>query len=150
MLRPRSTGTVKITVSDLSKPPDINLGTPSEQEDWRTLRKCVRFQLAIAREMCASGYLLEDAVVPSSDSDADIDAHIRRYARTTYHYSSSCRMAPEDDERPGVVDDTLRVHGIKNLRIADCSIFPQIPACHLQAPAVMVAEKCAELILGDL
>ena len=99
--------------------------------------------------MRASGYLLEDAVVPKSDSDADIDAHIRRYARTTYHYSSSCRMAPESDEKPGVVDDMLRVHGIKNLRVADCSIFPQIPSCHLQAPAVMLGEKCAELILGD-
>jgi choline dehydrogenase len=55
-------------------------------------------------------------------------------------------MAPEDDVRPGVVDDELRVHGVEGLRIADASIFPDVIATHLQAPVVMVAEKCADMI----
>lgn len=48
----------------------------------------------------------------------------------------------------GVVDDELRVYGIKGLRIADASIFPHIPACHIQALVVMVAERCAEFVRG--
>lgn len=84
--------------------------------------------------------------MPASTSDADLDAFIKEWGRTTYHYSSSCRMAPEDDTIPGVVNDELQVHGVRGLRVADSSIFPQIPATHLQAPSVMVAEKCAELI----
>ncbi|KAF5357641.1 hypothetical protein D9758_007501 [Tetrapyrgos nigripes] len=40
----------------------------------------------------------------------------------------------DDENQKGVVDDELRVHGVKKLRIADNSAFPHIPACHLQAP----------------
>lgn len=87
-----------------------------------------------------------DSHVPASTTDADLDQFITEWARTTYHYTSTCRMAPEDDENPGVVDDELFVHGIQKLRIADSSVFPQIIATHLQAPSVMVAEKCAELL----
>lgn len=38
------------------------------------------------------------------------------------------------------------MHGIRNLRIADASAFPQVPAAHLQAPVVVVAERCADMI----
>ena len=83
----------------------------------------------------------------ASTSDVEIDAFIRRWTRSTYHYSSTCRMAPENDlDSPGVVDDELRVHGVRGLRIADTSIFPQVIPAHLQAPAVMVGMKCAEMI----
>ena len=61
-----------------------------------------------------------------------------------YHLSSSCRMAREEDG--GVVDDELRVYGFKNLRIADASIFPTIPATHTMAPTYMVAERCSDFI----
>ncbi|KZO97716.1 GMC oxidoreductase, partial [Calocera viscosa TUFC12733] len=64
------------------------------------------------------------------------------------HYSSTCRMAPEegDPDGPGVVDDELRVHGVESLRVADASIFPKILSVHLQAPVVMVGEKCPDMI----
>ncbi|KIJ66562.1 GMC oxidoreductase [Hydnomerulius pinastri MD-312] len=79
--------------------------------------------------------------------DGDLDAFIEQKVDTMYHYSSSCRMAPLDDALPGVVDDELRVHGIGNLRIADASIFPAVPATHPQALVYTVAEKCADMIL---
>lgn len=57
-------------------------------------------------------------------------------------------MAPEgDSEGGGVVDDKLRVHGVAALRIADTSVLPWILGTHLQAPAVMIAEKCADMML---
>ncbi|KAJ7485516.1 alcohol oxidase [Mycena latifolia] len=76
-----------------------------------------------------------------SDPPIPIDAGT---VRTTYHYGCTCRMAPESDA--GVVDDKLRVHGIENLRIADCSVIPEMMSTHLQAPAVMIAERCADMI----
>jgi choline dehydrogenase-like flavoprotein len=86
---------------------------------------------------------------PDSDDDATLDKFIRRRNRTTYHYSSTCRMAPEDDvDGGGAVDNQLRVHGVENLRVADASIFPNVPGTHLQAPTVAVAEKCADMILN--
>jgi choline dehydrogenase-like flavoprotein len=45
-----------------------------------------------------------------------------------------------------VVDNGLRVHGLKGVRVADSSVFPKIISTHLQAPVVMVAEKCANMI----
>jgi len=48
-----------------------------------------------------------------------------------------------------VVDDRLRVHGVKRLRIADASIMPTITSGNTNAPAVMVAEKCADMLLQD-
>lgn len=89
---------------------------------------------------------LHVARVPASESDADVDNYIHSNIRTSYHYSCTCCMAPEDDERPGVVDDELKVYGIKGLRICDASIFPEIVSTHTMAPAAMVAEKCADLI----
>lgn len=145
-LRPKSTGTVRIRSSNPEDPPDIDLGTLSDPSDWPVLRTAIRLSAALMKEMGALGYKAEEYRAPVDDSDAAIDEHIRKYAQTTYHYSSTCRMAPEDDEKPGVVDDELRVYGVKGLRVADTSIFPQILATHLQAPAVMVGEKCAELI----
>lgn len=146
LLRPKSTGAVLIRSSNPSDPLDINLNMLSDPADWAVLRKAVRIAITLVKEMRALGYPITDCLVPADDSDAAVDEHIRTQTRTTYHYSSTCRMAPEDDEKPGVVDDELRVYGVKGLRVADSSIFPQILATHLQAPTVMVAEKCAQLI----
>ncbi|KAH8114085.1 alcohol oxidase [Phellopilus nigrolimitatus] len=147
-LRPQSTGTVRIVSSNPNDAVECELNTLSSQSDWQVLRASLRLSFALAKEIRASGYPLMDYRVPASESDADLDAHIKKWGRTTYHYSSTCRMAPEDDPAPGVVDDELRVHGVHGLRIADSSIFPQIIATHLQAGSVMVGEKCADLLLN--
>jgi len=77
----------------------------------------------------------------------EMDKFIWHRARPTFHFSCTCRMAPEHDpQAPGVVDDKLRVHGVSNLRVCDTSVFPQIISSHLQAPAVMIAERCADFI----
>ena len=77
-------------------------------------------------------------------TDRDIDEYAKRVCVTSLHFSSTCRMSlgPED----GVVDQRLKVHGLRNLRIADASVFPKIPSAHTMAPTVMVAERCAEFL----
>lgn len=140
---------MRITSSNPDDAAEYNMNCLDSAADWKVLRASIRMSLAISEKLRSSGYPLDDLFVPASSSDADIDAHIKRWSRTTYHYSSTCRMAPENDPFPGVVDDELRVHGVRKLRIADSSIFPRIPSTHLQAPAVMVGQKCAELIIGE-
>ncbi len=124
------------------------MGYLSNPEDLVPLRAGLKCALRIVERMRTSGYeILSDWAVPRSESDEDLETLIVERGVSSYHYSSTCRMAPEDDGAGGgVVDDELKVHGVCNLRIADTSVFPWIPATHLQAPAVAIAEKCAHMV----
>ena len=151
LLRPRSRGTVRLGSSKPHDRPKVDLGFLCDPAEFSMARKAVRLALKFGDGMKAQGFPLGCGIaVPTPGTvDEDIDKFIRHRVRTTYHYSSTCRMASEfDAQAPGVVDDSLRVHGIPNLRVCDASIFPQIITTHLQAPVVMVAEKCAGMIKG--
>jgi len=147
MLRPKSHGSIRLVSTSAREQPLCDLGTLSHAGDRVPVRTVLRTAMALGQAVFTSGYPLDDLLVPASESDDDLDRFTDENLTTTYHYSSSCRMAEEADL--GVVDDQLRVHGISGLRIADASIFPQIPACHLQAPVVMVAERCADFLKLD-
>ncbi|KAI1851831.1 hypothetical protein JX265_013188 [Neoarthrinium moseri] len=77
-------------------------------------------------------------------TDDEIDDYMKRVAHTAFHFSCTCRMSRSIET--GVVDQRLRVHGFKNLRLADASVFPKIPSGHTMAPVMMVAERCADFI----
>ncbi|MCJ1386567.1 hypothetical protein MMC17_009693 [Xylographa soralifera] len=148
LLRPKSRGTVRLGSSSPHDRPKVDFGFMAHAEDWVTARKAIRLAFKLGSAMKAQGFpLMRVLTAASPESDDEIDRLIRHRARTTYHYSNTCRMAPEfDSQAPGVVDECLRVHGIPNLRVCDASVFPQIIATHLMAPVVMVAEKCADMI----
>lgn len=145
-LQPKSSGTIELQSHNPHASPKVDLGFFTDAADFEVARKALRLTLKLGDKMRANGYQMEDYLVPAGDSDEQMDTFIREGVRTTFHYASSCRMAPEHDAIPGVVDDELRVHGVSHLRIADASIFPDVPATHLQAPVVMVAEKCADML----
>ncbi|KAF9820032.1 hypothetical protein IEO21_01694 [Rhodonia placenta] len=146
LLLSKSYGTIRLASTDPQAHPVCDMNYLSSPDDWVALRAALRVTVAVANEMRAEGYPLDDILVPGGSSDEALDDIIRRRVETMYHYSSSCRMAPEDDTYPGVVDDELRVHGFSNLRIADASIFPDVPAAHPQALIYAVAEKCADMV----
>lgn len=66
----------------------------------------------------------------------------------SHHASGTCKMGPISDSL-AVIDQRCRVHGIKNLRVVDCSISPIIPNANTQIPTYMYAERAAELIKED-
>ncbi|EIW86015.1 alcohol oxidase [Coniophora puteana RWD-64-598 SS2] len=167
LLRPESKGAVRLSTPSSSRssstpslaklspsihtPLHIALNYLSAPADFAPLRAALRLSLRIVERIRASdpSYPLEDWYVPASESDADLDAFISAPVASTYHYASTCRMAPEDDAAGGgVVDARLRVHGTCNVRVADSSVFPWIPGTHLQAGTVMIAERCADFVLG--
>lgn len=65
--------------------------------------------------------------------------------RTGYHASGTCAMGKESDPK-AVVDEKLRVKGVKGLRVADCSIIPILHGGHTQMPAFGIGEKAADLV----
>ncbi|MFN0195012.1 MAG: GMC oxidoreductase, partial [Aestuariivirga sp.] len=84
---------------------------------------------------------------PAVKSDEELVHDFRQRSGTVYHPCCTCRIGP--DPGSSVVDARLRVHCVQGLRICDASIFPNIIAGNLNAPAMMVGWKGAELILED-
>ncbi|VDI33913.1 Hypothetical predicted protein [Mytilus galloprovincialis] len=70
---------------------------------------------------------------------------IRHYARKASHQVSTCRMGALHD-KTAVVDQYLRVKGIKNLRVADSSVMRNVPSGNKNAPTMMIREKAADRI----
>lgn len=148
LIKPRSVGSVRLSSTNPRDRPIVDVNYLSHPDDLSAFRSAARFVEHLAEDVQKSGYPLGNARHPRTTdvSEEEFDNFIRKNVRSAYHYSSTCRMAPLDDLRPGVVDDELRVHGIGGLRVCDTSIFTETLATHTMAPAVVVAEKCADLI----
>nr|CAI5860487.1 unnamed protein product [Callosobruchus analis] len=82
------------------------------------------------------------------DSDDYWECTIRTIPGSLFHQQSTCRMGPKSNKE-AVVDARLRVHGIKNLRVADTSIFPAPVSGHTVCPAYAIGEKAADMIKED-
>ncbi len=144
LVSPKSRGHLRLRSADPSAPPRILTNMLVEPEDVAAMVAGVK----IAREIASSGPL-KDLVgaellpgSPVSDDD-DITADLRRRVETLYHPVGTCRMGSDEG---AVVDPQTRVHGIEALRVVDASIMPLIPGGNTNAPAIMVAERAADLI----
>lgn len=84
----------------------------------------------------------------SSEDDAIIDQWLRQNVGSAWHSLGTCRMAPKD--QGGVVDQTLGVHGIAGLKIADLSIVPKNVASNTNNTALVIGEKAADLFIKEL
>ena len=86
---------------------------------------------------------------PQAASDQELFDYACANAKTDHHPVGTCRIGPAS--RPtSVVTPDLRVIGLERLRIIDASVMPRVPSCNTNAPAIMVAEKGADYVLGKL
>ena len=84
---------------------------------------------------------------PSVTTDEEILAWVAHDAETALHPSCTCRMGV--DEMSVLDPETMRVRGLDGLRVVDASVFPYVTNGNIYAPTMMVAEKAADLILGN-
>jgi choline dehydrogenase len=147
-LRPESRGQVSLRSADPTDDPAILCHYLSTEEDRRALRAAV----GMVRQVVAQSALGEIRAAEFSPgmevaSDAEIDAWIKSTAETIYHPVGTCRMGAADDPM-AVVDASLKVIGLKNLRVVDASVMPTLVGGNTNAPTIMIAEKAADMILG--
>ena len=145
VLQPKSRGKVWRDTPD--GPPQIDLGLLKDDADLDVLLKGVKLARRIlAQEPLAQHGLTE--LLPGLDvqTDAELADFLRAEARTVYHPVGTCAMGTGPD---AVLDPRLRVHGLRGLRVVDASIMPTIISGNTNAPAIMIAEKAADMILED-
>ncbi len=146
LLHPESHGTVKLRSANPRDKPAITFNLLAAENDRASFRRFVRFtRRFFATEPAAS--LIRQELLPGAEaqSDGEIDAFVRARIGTAMHPTSTCAMGQGPQ---AVVDDTLAVHGVGGLRVVDCSIMPNIVGGNTQAPAIMIAEKAADMILS--
>lgn len=146
--RPSSRGHLHISSADPLAAPEIHPNYLSTEEDRQAAIDGLRLIRRIA-EAPALARVIDAELAPGPEmrSDADLATYARDNAWTVFHPCGTCRMG--NDPARAVVDARLRVHGLKGLRVADASVFPIIPSGNTNAPAIMVGEKAADMILED-
>ncbi len=146
--RPTSRGYLKIRSADPAAAPSIQPNYLATDGDVAEMLMGVRFLRRLAA-MPAMAAVVEQEIRPGPaiDRDEALVADIRERSYSVFHPVGSCRMGP--DPRNSVVDARLRVHGLASLRVIDASIFPTITSGNTNAPAMMVGEKGAQMVLND-
>ena len=148
-LRPESRGEIRLASSDGRTYPKIIPNYLSTETDCRTVVEGVNIARRIARHAPLTSKIATefrpDPNLDIEDYDATLD-WVRSNTASIYHPTGTCKMGSGTD---AVVDARLRVHGISGLRVADCSIMPEIVSGNTNAPAIMIGEKASDLVLED-
>ena len=141
-------GSVRIRSSDPRIHPSLRFNYLSTEQDRREWIEAVRCAREILRQPAWSGFDAgELSPGPTLETDDDILAWVARDAETALHPSCTCRMGTDP---LAVIDPaTMRVHGVSGLAVVDASAMPHITNGNIYAPTMMIAEKGADLLLGN-
>ena len=147
-LRPESRGHIRIKSPDPHAYPAIHPNYLATTTDQLTAIAGLR----MTRRLCATQAMapfVHSELLPGAQAQTDDELlhAARRLSQTIYHPVGTCKMGSDSN---AVVDARLRVHGVEGLRVADASIMPTITSGNTNAPAIMIAEKAADLLLQDL
>ena len=146
-LHPFSRGSIHIASTDARAFPRIEPNYFADERDRAKGLALLKRIRAIAAQPALEPLIVrETRPGPEVADDAALLDYARGCGQTAWHTVGSCRMG-----RPGdsVVDARLRVHGLAKLRVADASIMPTIASSNTNAPAIMIGEKAADLVLAD-
>ena len=148
-LRPESKGEIRLQGNDPRTYPKIIPNYLSTETDCQTVVAGVNIARKIARHAPLTSKISEE-FRPNPDLDMnDYNATLdwaRNNTASIYHPTGTCKMGQGKD---AVVNEKLKVHGIAGLRVADCSLMPEIVSGNTNAPAIMIGEKASDLVLAD-
>ncbi|GAB7341249.1 hypothetical protein MBLNU457_7526t1 [Dothideomycetes sp. NU457] len=142
--RPLTRGTVHLNSTDPFTYPILDFRYGSNPLDYQVMLEALRFNDALFQQPALQILQPVQNDPPHAASDLQLESFLNRSLGTEYHPCGTAAMLPREDG--GVVDSDLMVYGTQNLRVVDASIFPIIPAAHLEAVIYGVCEKAASLI----
>ncbi len=150
VLQPRSRGYVKLRDSDPRSAPVFDPRYLADPEDMRKMIGGLRYARDVIKTSALRDILADDPVVRPDwpmQSDSDLAAHIRHSLTCMWHPIGTCRMGADDE---AVVDPSLRVRGVRGLRVVDASIMPVIVSGNTNAPTMAIASKALDMIKAEL
>ncbi|KAK2575515.1 hypothetical protein KPH14_011236 [Odynerus spinipes] len=154
-VQPRSRGVLRLVSNNPFEKPFIRGNYLNEPIDAAILVEGIQIALSLANTSTMAKYnmTLGNTPLPACSqytflSNEYWNCAIRQDTGPENHQAGSCKMGPVSDPM-AVVDPRLRVHGIRNLRVADTSIMPQVTSGNTGAPAVMIGERAAAFIKSD-
>jgi choline dehydrogenase len=146
--RPESAGYVEARSADPFEAPLIQSNYLAEAEDRRVLLAGMKLARALLASKPLQPYYDHEAFPgPQIRTDDELLDTAKQRGTTIFHPAGTCRMGPASDPT-AVVDDQLRVHGMEGLRVVDASIMPMMISANLNASALMIGEKGADMIRG--
>jgi len=149
IIRPTSRGSVHARSTDAKTFPKIIHNYLSTDHDRELAVEGFKLQRKIYQSEVFQPHATYEILPGDSvQTDEEILEFWRNEGMSVYHPVGSSKMGAADDPM-AVVDDELRVHGVEGLRVVDASIFPLLPSGNTHAPTVAVAERAADLILGN-
>ncbi|XP_060534102.1 glucose dehydrogenase [FAD, quinone]-like isoform X2 [Cylas formicarius] len=157
LLKPKSRGKILLQNQNPREPPLFHSGylTDPNGEDLETMVESVRFvqKLIQTEPMQKHNAKLHGLTLPNCqglefDSDDYWRCYIRNLATTTYHQAGTAKMGPSS-YRESVVDPTLRIHGVQNIRVADASVMPELVSGNTNAACLAIGLRAGEIIAED-
>ncbi len=147
LLRPESRGSITLRSRDPLEAPRIQPNYLADERDRAALLRGIRLLRQITAtpplaQMCQTERLPGSGV----QSDEELVAATRAYAENGDHPVGTLKMGRDP---LAVVDERLRVHGLRGVRVVDASIMPTIPGGNTNTPTIMIAERAADLIKAD-
>ncbi|MBP9172943.1 MAG: GMC family oxidoreductase, partial [Rhizobiales bacterium] len=150
VVRPRSRGEVRLASADPSEMPMVSPNLLKDPADMQEMVDGQRFFLRAFEQKPLADRLRQIVIpLPGDRSDAALQAHCRRFVKTNYHPVGTAKFGADSDDM-AVLDARLRVRGVEGLRVCDLSAMPNIVAGNTNAPAMMLGDRCADLVMGNL
>jgi choline dehydrogenase-like flavoprotein len=147
VVKPKSRGYVRLRSADPNAMPLVSPHLLKDPADLRTMIEGQRFFLRAFQTSPLKERIARIGIPDPNDlSDETLATHCRKFVKTNYHPSGTCRMGAGDDPM-AVLDSRLRVRGVERLRVCDLSAMPNINAGNTNAPAMMLGARCADLII---
>ena len=141
-------GSLKLKSTDPTIHPALRFNYLSTEQDRREWVEAIQVARKILGQPAFAGYDGgEISPGPGVQRESEILDWVARDGETAYHPSCTCKMGAD---AMSVVDpDSMKVHGVEGLYVVDASVFPYVTNANIYAPTMMVAEKAADLLLGN-